>query len=97
WKALGTGGGEPVETWLNRMGLAANEIDNFMAGKTIDWYDQVYNKAAPRQNYNLSVSGQTDPFSYYWSFGYVNNEGEVAGERVQTLRSRLNLETTVAD
>ena len=97
WEALGTGGGEPVEIWLGRLGLAGNEIQNYIEGNTIDWHDRVYRNAALRQNYNLSISGRPEAVSYYWSLGYVDNQGEHVGDRFRTIRSRLNLSANATD
>lgn len=97
WEALGSGSGDPVEVWLGRLGLASNEIRNYMEGEMTDWHDQVVRGAALRQNYNLSVSGSPESLTYYASLSYVDNEGQPVGERFQTVRGRMNLETTVAD
>ncbi len=29
--------GDPVDVWLDRLGLVANEKANYYAGKTVDW------------------------------------------------------------
>lgn len=97
WKNLGGAAGEPVEIWLSRIELESNEIQNYMEGNTIDWYDRVYRDAALRQNYNMSLSGHPEDVSYYWSLGYVDNAGQATGDRFRTLRTRLNLEATVVD
>ena len=41
------------------------------------------------------MSGTKDEIKYYWSIGRTDNEGIVAGERFQTLRSRLNIESKI--
>jgi TonB-linked SusC/RagA family outer membrane protein len=97
WKALGKGSGEPVERWLGRLGLADNEIQNFMSGNTVDWNDLIYRSQALRQTYDLSVSGEPESMSYYWSVGYTDNQGQLTGSRFETLRSRLNLSANVTD
>ncbi|WP_170864374.1 SusC/RagA family TonB-linked outer membrane protein [Fodinibius roseus] len=97
WKAMDSAtSGSPEEIWLGRIGLASNEIENFMNGKTIDWYDQVYQKGV-RTNQNLSLSGREGGLNYYWSLGYTDNNGTVTGSRFKTVRTRLNVETEVAD
>lgn len=97
WKAMDSAtSGSTEEIWLGRIGLAGNEIENFMNGKTIDWYDQVYQKGF-RTSQNLSLSGQEGGLNYYWSLGYTDNEGVVVGSRFRTVRTRLNVETKVAD
>jgi TonB-linked SusC/RagA family outer membrane protein len=98
WKALGSSGGdEPVQMFLSRLGFSTGEIRNYMEGKTIDWYDRVYRDAPLRQNYNISVSGNPESVSYYVSMGYVQNEGEFVGEQFNIARARLNVSTNPTD
>ena len=80
--------------WLGRIGFKSNEIENYKAGETVDWMDKTY-QTGLRQDYNLSLSGATPKLSYYWSLGYVNNEGVIINDWYQTVRSRLNLEAEV--
>jgi TonB-linked SusC/RagA family outer membrane protein len=82
--------------WLNRLRFFPTEIDNYMAGKTVDWYSLVMPKGL-RQSYDISISGGSDKFSYYWSGGYVNNEGIIRGDKYSTVRTRLNVDFKVAD
>lgn len=97
WKALGAGGGKPMEIWLGRIGLRATEIQNYLSGQTINWYDEVYRDAALRQNYNISISGKPEYVSYYLSLGYVDNKSQVVGGRYKALHVRMNLGATVTD
>jgi len=82
--------------YLGRLGFYQVEIDNYKAGKEINWYDQVTHSGI-RQNYDLSVSGSSDRVNYYWSIGYQNNEGVVVGDKFSTIRSRLNLDLKITD
>ena len=82
--------------WLNRLLFYSDEVENFEAGKITDWYDLVMQKGL-RQNYDFSVSGGTEQISYYASLGYTDNEGVQAGDQFSTLRTRLNLDTKIAD
>jgi TonB-linked SusC/RagA family outer membrane protein len=50
---------------------------------------------AVQQNYTLSLAGGTDHFHYYWSGGYMNNQGLVVGDRFSTVQSRLKLDADV--
>ncbi len=98
WKAYdgSSGASDLTSIWLTRLGFSPVEIDNYKAGNTIDWADYEFQNGL-RNDHNISVSGSTDNLSYYWSLGYVNNEGFVYNEKYQAYRSRLNLETKVAD
>jgi TonB-dependent starch-binding outer membrane protein SusC len=82
--------------YLSRNGFFQVEMDNYNAGKEINWYNEVINKGI-RQNYDLSISGATDRVNYYWSIGYQKNEGVVRGDKFSTIRSRLNLDLKVTD
>ncbi|MDQ3845402.1 MAG: SusC/RagA family TonB-linked outer membrane protein, partial [Bacteroidota bacterium] len=87
--------GDPVDIWLDRLGLRTIEIKNYKAGKTINWYDLMFQKGF-RQDHTVSLSGKKDEVSYYMSVGYTNNEGVIVGDKFKTLRTRLNLEGRVA-
>lgn len=79
------------EIWLNRIGLAENEIQNALNNKTINWFDEVY-KPGLRNDQNISISGKSDKTSYYVSLGYLDNQGIIWGDRFKTFRSRVNLD-----
>ena len=87
--------GDPTEIWLDRLGLRPIEIKNYKAGKTIDWYDKMF-QTGLRHDYTVSLSGKKDEVSYYMSLGYMNNEGVIVGDEFKTIRGRLNLEGRVA-
>src|SRR5699024_4379261 len=76
------------------LNLQPIEIENYKKNKPVDWYDMVFQNGL-RQNQNISLSGGRDKFSYYWSLGYVSNEGIVVGDEFNTVRTRLNLEGDV--
>ena len=82
--------------WLNRLRFFPTEQANYLAGKTTDWYNLVMPRGL-KQTYNLSVGGGSKDFKYYWSGGYVNNEGIIQGDKYSALRTRLNLDFKIAD
>ena len=86
--------GDPTDIWLSRLGMTSIEINNYKAGKFVDWEDKVYQNGL-RQDYNLSISGKKEEVSYYWSLGYNNNEGIILGDQFKTVRSRLNVDANV--
>ncbi len=96
WKALTGATGDSIDIWLNRLRFNAVEIKNYKEGTPTNWEDLMYNRASSGQDYTVSVSGRKDEFSYYSSFGYLENEGLAVGEKYKTFRSRLNLEGNVA-
>ncbi|HLT81656.1 MAG TPA: SusC/RagA family TonB-linked outer membrane protein [Cyclobacteriaceae bacterium] len=96
WMAYTGATGDPTNVWLARIGLFQTEIDNYNAGRTIDWEDIVF-QTGIRQDYQMSINGGTDRFKYYMSGNYTDNEGFIVGQEYQSFRARVNLESKVAD
>ncbi len=84
-----------VDAWLAGLRLTGKEIENYKAGKTIDWEDFIYQNGK-RQDYNVSLSGKKSDLTYYWSLGYMKNEALTIGDEFSTIRSRVNLEGQAA-
>lgn len=82
--------------WLNRLLFFPAEVENYVAGTGVNWYDRAM-QTGLRQNYDLSIGGGTENINYYWSLGYIDNEGIIAGDEFSTIRSRLNLDAKVTD
>lgn len=80
-----------VDAWLSGLRLTGLEIENYKAGNSIDWEDHIFHTGL-RQDYNVSLSGKRDDFSYYWSLGYMKNESLTIGDEFSTIRSRVNIE-----
>lgn len=80
-----------VDAWLAGLRLTGLEIENYKAGRSINWEDHIFQNGL-RQDYNVSLSGQRDDYSYYWSLGYMNNESLTIGDEFSTIRSRVNVE-----
>jgi len=97
WRALSPNPlADNIQEWMARIALYPEEQANYRAGKTMDMYDYVFRKGM-QQDYDLSISGGTNVASYYWSIGYVNNEGIRVGDQFSTVRSRLNADYSVTD
>ncbi|MCK5782790.1 MAG: SusC/RagA family TonB-linked outer membrane protein, partial [Flavobacteriales bacterium] len=94
WMAYDGSSGDPVEVWLRRLSMEPIEIQNYQAGKTVDWYDMTFQNGL-RQDHNLALSGKKEELSYYWSVGYNKNEGIRVGDEFTTIRSRLNLDAKI--
>lgn len=54
-----------------------------------NWYDEVFHDSF-RHEYNISVSGSKDKFSYYASVGYLDDSGIVNNSRYQRYTARIN-------
>jgi len=98
WRALSSSPplADNIKEWMARLRLFPIEQENYLAGKTMDMYDEVFRKGL-RQEYNLSTSGGSDFSNYYWSIGYDNNEGIRVGDKYSSVRSRLNVNFKIAD
>ncbi len=82
--------------YLGRLRLFPVEVDNYLAGKTVDWYGMTI-RPGMRQSHDVSIAGRSERVSYYWSLGYDNNEGVIRGDKFSTIRSRINVDFQVTD
>ncbi|KQS37014.1 SusC/RagA family TonB-linked outer membrane protein [Pedobacter sp. Leaf194] len=87
--------GDPVDLWLNRLGLVANEKANYLAGKTTNWYDDIF-RIGFRQDHTLSLSGKKQEITYYMSLNYQKNQNVIQGGDYTAIRGRINLEGEAA-
>jgi len=91
WLAYDGSTGDPVTTWLQRLNFQGVTIPNYLAGKTVNWYDKVFQNGF-RQDHNISLSAKKEDISYYMSLEYLDNAGVIVGDRFKTLRGRVNIE-----
>lgn len=55
---------------------SANDLENFRQGiGTTNWYDETIRKTAPSTYHNVSVSGGAEKVKYYFSLGFMDQEG----------------------
>ncbi len=71
-------------------------LNNLLEGKTVDWEKQVF-RTGFNQDYNASISGATERVNYYFSVGYLNNEGPVQGNEYSAFRSNMKIRAKVTD
>lgn len=64
---------------------------------TYNWQDELVNKNAINQAYDVKVSGATDRVNYYVSGGYFEQEGSMYGSNLKRYTGAVNLDTDVAD
>ena len=92
--------GESLESlYARRMGFdtdAALVMQNYLAGRTYNWEDATF-RTGFNQDYNASISGATDRMNYYFSFGYLNNEGAKQGDDYHAFRSNMKLNAKITD
>lgn len=63
---------------------------------TYDWQDELLNKNAAIENYNLSLSGGTQAFSYTVSAGYANQESTIKFNDQQRYTFGVNTDFKIA-
>ncbi|MGO1868632.1 MAG: TonB-dependent receptor plug domain-containing protein, partial [Sphingobacterium sp.] len=86
WLAYDGSSGDPMRTWLRRLNLQSMEVENYLSGNSVDWYDLAFQNGL-RQDHNVSVSGRNKDVSYYLGAGYLHNEGIITGDEFKTLRT----------
>ncbi|MEI3796549.1 MULTISPECIES: SusC/RagA family TonB-linked outer membrane protein [unclassified Chitinophaga] len=98
WRAYSTNTSNATDNEIRakRLGLQFTTLDNYLKGKTFDWYDHSF-RTGFNQDYNLSVSGASDKINYYLSAGYLSNQGVVMGDNYRAVRSNLKVEGKVTD
>ena len=85
-----------TQEYLSRLNFFDTEVEQYLAGNAVNWFDEV-TRPGVRQSYDLSIGGGGDKFNYYWSMGYVDNEGVVLGDEFSAIRTRLNVNFEVTD
>ena len=56
-----------------------------------DWQKESFHNGL-RQEYNVNVTGGTDKLSYYFSLGYLNDEGVIKKSSFERISTRSNIE-----
>lgn len=59
-------------------------------GEGTNWQDAMFNDNAPMQNHQLSISGASEKINYFFSAGYMNQEGIVGGNYDHSNYERLS-------
>ena len=88
--------GKITNVWLDNFGFEQNEKENYLAGKSYDWQNWLF-QTGQRQDYNFNISGKGEKVTYYWSLGYKNNESVQVGDEFSMISSRLNLDVSLAN
>ncbi|NLU90705.1 SusC/RagA family TonB-linked outer membrane protein [Chitinophaga sp. Ak27] len=98
WRAYSTNASNASdkEIQAKRLGLQYTTLDNYLKGKSFDWYDHSF-RTGFNQDYNLSVSGASDKINYYLSAGYLSNQGVVVGDNYRAVRSNLKVDGKVTN
>ena len=78
-------------------GKAAIYADPYSFGTGTNWQDEVFNKNAPMQNHQISVSSATDKTNYFLSFGYLTQDGIVGGNYDRSNYNRMTLRSNITN
>lgn len=71
-----------------------SEVDNYNAGKTLDWME-IATQDGILQNHNLNISGGTEDVKYYISGDYLDQKGVIRGYQYKRASVRTNLDVNV--
>lgn len=63
----------------------------------INWKDLVFRDNAPTQSYDLSVAGASNAINYYFSAGYMDQQGTAIDSRFTRYNLRSNIEARAND
>ena len=63
---------------------------------TYDWQNELKNRNAPLQDYNVKVSGGTDNVSYYFSGGYAKTESPLKANSLERYSVAANVEAKIS-
>lgn len=74
------------------VGLDAGKNYNKLGMIDVNWLDEVFNKSALLQSYDLQVSGATDKIRYYVSGNYYNQDGIAIDSHFKRYNMRANVE-----
>ncbi|PXV60181.1 TonB-linked SusC/RagA family outer membrane protein [Dysgonomonas alginatilytica] len=78
-------------TWMKYF-----ERDNYLAGRTTDWMDEV-SRTGMLQNYNLSISGATDKTNYFLSLTHDDQKGVLIGDDYSRQAFVARVETDITN
>lgn len=62
-----------------------------------DWQDEIYRRAAPMSNYQISAQGGSDKLNYFISGNYFDQNGIVRSTDFTRYTGRINLESTISN
>ena len=85
-----------INEGLINAGMAPKYADPFSYGVGTNWQKEVFNRNAPQQTHEVSVSGATDRVNYYLALGYTDQQGIVGGNWGRSNYNRLTLRSNTS-
>lgn len=83
-----------LSIWARRLGLKGNALENFLAGNAVDWEKKAF-RTGFNQDYSASVSGAGNKANYYFSLGYLKNQGVCRNDDYTAVRANLKVDFEV--
>ena len=73
-----------------------NGLNESLYGKdNVNWADEVINKNAPTNQYNVAVRGGSNKTNYSFSFNGMNQEGLLLNDRMERYGARLSIDSEI--
>lgn len=79
------------------VGLSDGKDYEKLSQTDINWLDEVFNKYAPLQSYDLQISGAKNGLNYFVSGNYHDQDGTTSDSRFKRYTLRTNLEAQAND
>ena len=93
WSIMNT---EERIRYEQEIGLTAGKNYELLRRIDVNWLDEVFNRAALLQNYELSVSGASEKTNYYLSGGFYDQQGTAVASGFRRYSIRMNVEQNAA-
>lgn len=94
WKMMNTA--ERIQ-FEKEVGLDAGKDYNLLSRVNVNWLDEVFNDAAPLQNYELSINRATDRLNYYVSGGFYDQDGIAQNSTFRRYNMRANADVKASN
>lgn len=96
WRAYSNNddGESDLSIWARRLGFQGNALENLLEGKTFDWAKKTY-RTGFNQDYNASLSGAGENVNYYFSMGYLKNQGAERDDEYEAVRANMKINAKV--
>lgn len=75
------------------------ELAEALSAKEYNWQDRVFNKLTPQTQHNMSINGGTETLRYFFSLGYLKQDGAYASGSLWADRYNLrsNIDAKITD
>jgi len=85
-------------SFATKFGPLYNEANSQYVGNapTYNWQNELLNKNAPLQDYNVKVSGGSDATTYYFSAGYAKTESPLKANELERFSMVSNIESRIS-